>query len=194
MTIGFEENILSDRETSSLDWNIRDDFKGLSLEEIQEIQQQCYPYRYAIAMINTSGSLNIGVAIRSSVLFGCREFFIVGRRKYDKRSTVGAHNYIKLNRIEGDAWIDDIQKEYSPVLIETEGTAIQAANLSSQLFADKPPCFIFGEEQAGIPQSIIDMGFPMFSIHTPGVMRSLNVSVAVSVLAYELSKYAPSTY
>ena len=113
--------VLSDANAGSINWNVRDDLKGLTLEEILAVQPRL---PYAVAMINTTGSLNVGVALRSAVLFGAERFYIVGRRRYDKRSTVGAQNYIQVERIECDApyleGIAKIQEDgYDIRLIET---------------------------------------------------------------------------
>lgn len=188
------ENVMSDITANSMDWNIQDKFKGLSLEEINKLQPK---FPYAICLINTTGSLNVGVALRSAVLFGASRFYIVGKRRYDKRSTVGAQNYIDLKRvdaitdegvIDSPLILETIQDDgYIPILLETGERDI------SNIFFDQEkikPCFVFGEEKAGIPQDMLNAipSTHRFSIPTYGVLRSLNVSVAASIVMHEFSK------
>lgn len=195
MTISYDENTLSDTNAESLNWNVQDQFKGLSMSDIQAAQLKL---PYAIAMLNTSGSLNIGVAIRSAVMFGCSKVYIVGKRRYDKRSTVGAHNYIDIETIDAiddngnyDAgkiflnfWDDGFT---TPIGVETNGLDIGHPMVKQYLEVTKP-VFIFGEEQKGIPQNILKVCPLTISVPTLGVMRSLNVSVAASITMYEIMK------
>jgi tRNA G18 (ribose-2'-O)-methylase SpoU len=184
-------NVLSDINADSLDWNIRDDLKGLSLAQINELQPKL---GFAVCMLNTTGSLNIGVALRSAVLFGASKFYIVGRRRYDKRSTVGAHNYIDVERIEAnDGFQYDVNtifkniKEdgFNPVFVEMGGADVVTIKSS----CPENPCFILGEEKSGIPDEFyIDPNIPTYAIETVGVLRSLNVSVAASIIMYEYTK------
>ncbi len=188
------DNAMSEKTAASLDWNVRDDLKGKSLEEINKIQPK---FPYAICLLNTTGSLNVGVALRSAVLFGAEKFYIVGKRRYDKRSTVGAQNYIHVERM--DALRDDgtlesekildrlVNDGYSPIMIETDGSDMETT--LDHINWEAKPCFILGEEKAGIPEDMLSYDWPKLTIPTYGVLRSLNVSVAASIVMYEVSKY-----
>ena len=172
-------------------FNVRDDLKPLTLAEVQAIQKRD-SLPFSIALLNFSGNLNVGMAIRSAVLFGAEKVFIIGKKKYDKRSTVGAHNYIKIEYIEEDPLISphlamhDICMDYEPVLIEQGGKDIHFENYNTHKI---PPCFIFGCESNGIPKSIVDLAeeykWDCVSIPQIGVLRSLNVSAAVSIVCYK---------
>lgn len=186
-----DANVLSEVNSSSINWNIRDELKGQTLEDINRHQIK---FPYAVAMLNTSGSLNIGVAMRSAVIFGASKFYIAGKRQYDRRSTVGAQNYIDIERIacyddvtgelDSNVLIDAIVSDgYTPCIIEQDYPDIN-------LIADdepKYPCFIFGEEQKGVPD--VFMKYPGYSIKQYGVLRSLNVSVAVGITLHHVAHY-----
>ena len=45
-----------------------------------------------------------------------------------------------------------------------------------------------GNESEGLPPEILTLGFPRITIAQYGVVRSLNVSVAASIVAYEYLK------
>jgi tRNA (guanosine-2'-O-)-methyltransferase len=127
--------------------------------------------------------------IRSAVLFGAEKFYIVGKKRYDKRSTVGAHNYIDLQFIECDpetdpyVCLDILKKDYNVFLIEQGGTNINHMDFGSY---DKS-CFVFGTESNGIPQAILDLNLSRCSIHQIGVLRSLNVSAAASIVMHKVA-------
>ena len=78
-----------------------DEFKNMTLDQIQAIQKR-ESLPFAVAALNLTGGLNLGSIIRSAVIFGAEKFFIVGKRRYDRRSTVGAQNYIDIEHINCD--------------------------------------------------------------------------------------------
>lgn len=183
-------NILSDKTNDSLNWNVRDEYKGLSIDEINAKQIRL---PYAVAVVNLDGSLNIGVILRTAVIFGAAGFFIIGKKKYDKRSTVGAQNYIpisKLGEISSHKECNDILRKFGffPVYIETSGKTLTNELLTKATpfdIADFRPCFIFGSESNGIPWEIPSDYTFNFKIPQVGVLRSLNVSSAASILMYK---------
>ena len=52
--------------------------------------------------LNIHGELNVGAMIRSSNLTGCSKFVVFGNKKYDKRSAVGAFEYLDVIKIAGN--------------------------------------------------------------------------------------------
>lgn len=170
-------------------FNVADEFKPLSLDEVQNIQKR-ESLPFSIALLNFSGNLNVGMAIRSAVIFGAEKVFLIGKKKYDKRSTVGAHNYIDIEYIDEDPIetpflaLNDICMEYDPYLVEQGGK-----DLYCEDFKFKNPCFIFGCESTGIPKEIMDVGkefnFETVSIAQIGVLRSLNVASAAAIVMWK---------
>jgi tRNA G18 (ribose-2'-O)-methylase SpoU len=176
-------------------YNVLDGYKFLSLEEVKEIQQKD-SLPFAVCGFNIAGSLNIGMMIRTALLMGAEKFIVFGRRAYDRRSCVGAQNYLPIERIEGydedgnfsktkfDQAMDTLG--YMPVFIETGGIDIR--NLDYIKTFNKKPCLVFGTESEGIPENIIGDGIKM-SIPQLGVLRSLNVASAASIAMWEFSKF-----
>ena len=173
-------------------WNIQDDLKGRPLNELQDIQK-ARSLPYAVAAINVTGDLNMGIMMRTACIMGASDFFIFGRRKYDKRSAVGAQNYINLHRVAAvdddgnvdyDVVLDTIKQNWTPVFVEQGGRDVR-----DMAWPDKP-CIIMGNEATGIPIEICSQ-YDMVSIRQRGIMRSLNVSTACGIicdhLRYELS-------
>jgi tRNA G18 (ribose-2'-O)-methylase SpoU len=131
--------------------------------------------------------------IRSAVIFGAETFYIIGRKRYDKRSTVGAYNYIDLKFITDDPEetphlaLNDILLKYDLAFIEQGGKDINSIHFGK---GKKDRCFVFGSESNGIPKSMLKAGIEdanaeVFSIPQLGVLRSLNVSNAASIVMHK---------
>ena len=177
------------------DWNVADVFKNMTLDEIKAVQKR-ESLPFAVGALNLTGGLNLGSIIRSAVIFGAEKFYIIGKRRYDRRSTVGAQNYIDIEYIEQDInddmgqrlILDKICEDYSPAFIEQGGTDIMAEDF---LYWN-PHCFIFGEEGTGIPDGFFKMTIDLnvgckLSIDQIGVLRSLNVSAAAAIVLHKVA-------
>jgi tRNA G18 (ribose-2'-O)-methylase SpoU len=164
-------------------FNVADHFKHLSLDQVQQFQRK-NSLPYAAAALNLSGSLNLGMMIRTAVIFGCEKFFVVGKKRYDRRSTVGAHNYIDIKFIETDPFdkpfdvLQEIEEEYEPMIVEQEGYDINCEKFG---YSWKKPCFLFGEENRGVPKEML-ISNKIYSIDQVGVLRSLNVSATCAIV------------
>lgn len=186
-------------------YNVHDHLKGKSVEELKLINQ-ADRLPYGVAVINLTGSLNIGIIIRTACNLGAERVIVFGRRKYDARSCVGSHNYLPVERIGG--FIEELAPEmeidpdkfkqtmahfnYTPVFLETpceyEIGDASWKGLAARGFMEGPkPCLVFGSEGKGIPQTIMSQGLT-YSIPQLGVIRSYNVSAAASIAMYEMYK------
>ena len=183
-------------EAASKHWNVHDNLKGLSIEELREINESDR-LPFAVCAINVTGDLNVGIMLRTACVMGAERFFIIGRRKYDKRSTVGAYNYMDVVRV--DALDEDLELKvdvfhqimdeyrYKPVMFETNGVDI-TRNFSVEWFKPKNICLVFGNEGMGLPAGLLTKNNTIVSIPQRGVLRSLNVSSAASMAMYEVAK------
>ena len=181
--------------TECSEFNINDAFKNLTLPEVKQVQKsESLPY--AIGVVNLQHSLNVGAMIRTAVIFGAEKFYIIGKRRYDKRSTVGAHNYIDIQFLEYDVThpddqiliMSEISDNYQPVFIEQGGSDISIENFQ---YYNHKPCFLFGCEASGIPESLIhtakNYDGKLLSIAQIGVLRSLNVSVSCGIVCHKVA-------
>jgi len=185
--INFKEKIQENRRN---DFNVLETFKNMSVDEIKLHQPKM---GFAFCAINILGDTNLGMLLRSAVLFGADKFFIAGRKRYDKRTTVGAENYIDIENIpsyniETDFTDYDLifntirQQGYSVVCCENGGNNI------NNFKCDTKPCFIVGSEGYGIPKEVLNKADAFVQIEQFGVMRSFNVAVAGSIIMYEYTK------
>lgn len=165
-------------------FNVRSEYQHLPVEELRAIART-RQLPYAVALANITGDLNTGVIIRTACVLGAERVFIFGKRKYDRRSTVGAHNYIELEYFESETeqfdWRELIHtiriNGYTPVIIEQGGAPLYEFT-PAQLAL--PACLIMGSEECGIPVEVCRDEL-CYTIPQPGILRSLNVSTAAGI-------------
>lgn len=186
-------------DTASNHYNVRDEYKDNTYEQNVAITMS-EQRRFSVGCINITGELNIGMMIRSACLLGAENFYIFGRKKFDKRSTVGAEKYINIVQYASDDPIHDDESinerlEYllkwnSVVLCEHGGDEIGSPR-TRKLYTEEleRPLFIFGSESHGIPDMIAhNPHFYTISIPQRGVLRSFNVSAAMNIVVWDYIK------
>lgn len=184
-------------------FNVHDDLKGYTVEELRELTQQTIK-PFEVLCLNVLGDLNLGTIIRSSHLFGARRVTIFGRRRIDNRGLVGAQNYTTVNKVEGlladgvtvdpDAfWRYIDQERLYPIFVEQGGTNVfefdwQEISRDADSVS-RTICLVMGTENSGIPQSIlkdVDMVDRAVCIPQAGVVRSHNVSMAFGIVCGQM--------
>jgi tRNA G18 (ribose-2'-O)-methylase SpoU len=186
-------------ETNSKMYNVRDEYKNNSVEENIAICNKEH-LKFSVGCINITGELNIGMMIRSACLLGAENFYIFGRNKFDRRSTVGAENYINIvqysydDPIHADAEINErleyMLKWNTVVLCEQGGDEIGSRKMALKYSEEMiNPLFLFGSESHGIPPLITtNEHFYKVSIPQRGVLRSFNVSAAMNIICWDYIK------
>lgn len=200
----FSELIKKDYEEKNLNnFNVRPDIKDKPLEEIQKIAKSDR-LNYEVMLLNITGDINSGMIVRLSHLLGAKNVVIVGRRKIDERTTVGAEHYQKVEKFDAlnpdltinkDKFFEilDKNKTYFPVFIEIGGKNLKNIDWKKEIPNNSTPIFIFGNENRGISEEILEeakkRNFGMtVSIPQKGVMKSLNVATAASIVLWDYVK------
>ena len=184
-----------DKPQALLKYNVHTPFQGLPLEKIKQIAKNI-ALPVGLMLFNLTGDINVGMCIRTAAILGCSDVFIVGRRKYDRRSEVGAKNYITLHRYTEIGIEFFKENKLIPILLEQGGSTLESFSFKSYLPNKLEPgfkiVFIAGSEADGLPKAMVAAlkaaGAPLLSISQYGVMRSMNVSTAVSIILYEYTK------
>lgn len=170
--------------------NVHDNLKGMAVEEIKDFYTH-NSISAAIAMSHVSGDFNLGNVIRSANFFGFKEVFYVGGKKgYDRRSTVGTHHYIPVHFMKTEEeFLSEIVGKYALVCVENNIPRYSRKTIS--IFDEEafhglyaPPVFLFGEEQLGISDALLEKCQYIITIPAFGSVRSINVgSCASAVMA-----------
>lgn len=189
----------ADISASISDLNVHDHLKGLSIKELRDL---CDKDRapFGVCILNITGELNVGTIIRNALLTGARKVAIMGRRKYDKRGTVGSENYIDVERIEALnddgltinkdifwTWIDD--NNFMPIFCEHGGIPLTIVDWSEWVRDMSPRnlCLVFGNENRGVQDDILnDERGRIVSINQKGTIRSYNVASASAIVMHDL--------
>jgi len=175
--------------------NVHDDIKTLSVEELKaSVDSDRLPFD--VMAFNLTGDGNIGSIVRSSILHGASKVIVFGRRVYDRRSSVGAENYIDVERIDGfvkntadfsiDAFKSIIDRNsYFPVFIEQGGTHLQ--DFDWKVPTGKRMLLVVGNETNGIPNDVMtSVDGNVVSIPQRGVIRSFNVANAMNIATWDM--------
>ena len=168
--------------------NVHDNLKTLPVEEIKEVYiSNAMPA--AIGMSHCTGDFNLGNVIRSANFFGFKEaVYIGGKKSFDRRSTVGCHNYIPVKFMKTEEeFMEYINGEYNLVCVENNMPKYAWKTISifdKDAFNDVnvTPLFLFGEEQLGISEYLLDKCSYVLTIPASGTIRSLNVGSCAAIV------------
>lgn len=176
---------------NGIKYNVHTPFQDFSTEKVSAIAA-ALALPVHLMLFNLDGNMNIAMSVRTAAVLGCSDVWIVGRRKYDARPEVGAKNYLRLHKVDGlgpDPAAFFASQGLQPILVEQGGTPLEEMDFRPVLrsCAGKPPCFILGSESHGIDAATLTAlsASPRISISQYGMIRSLNVSVAASIVLYE---------
>jgi tRNA G18 (ribose-2'-O)-methylase SpoU len=174
--------------------NVLDHLKTKTVTEIKEYYiNNTIPA--ASAMMHVTGDFNLSTLIRNSNFFGYEKVFYVGGKKhYDRRGTVGTHNYIDITFIKTEEEFVNIIKDQGYTLISIENNVNYECSDLFQFMdnvnvKDIKPIFIFGEEQKGLSDYILDNSEHILTISGKGTVRSLNVGTASGIVLGYYSKF-----
>ena len=151
----------------------------------KDLQSKSFPY--AVLMENFAGDFNIGTVIRSANAFNARAVYYLGRKHYDRRGTVGTHNYTDVIHLSTRDQLLKLKEEYE--LVALENTVPSATPLADTKYS-RPSLFILGEEGIGITEETLALCDKFVYIPQYGSVRSLNAAVAGSIIMNDfITKY-----
>jgi tRNA G18 (ribose-2'-O)-methylase SpoU len=202
-----------------MDFNCIDWLKSYSDEERRDINN-LMANDIAILCLNVQGDANLGNMIRTACLFGCKTFYLAGRKKWDKRYSVGAHHYMDVvhlpelydvridthhpidckcgdcKTLHADKLVEFLKTHnYTPCFIEQGGTPVVDAVWKK---LTERPIFIYGNESNGIPPSALHYvqqhipNMHVLSVPQHGIMRSHNVSSVCTIVLWEYMRHSLS--
>lgn len=185
--MGFDQFAPYNFPTDAVPSNVQDEFMNLTVAQIRDATQSGRSEMITVCM-NLTSDFNKASIVRSHSAFLGSEIFIVGKRKFDKRGTVGSHCYNDIRH----------SVELAPVVeaLHAEGYTVVAVDNNSD-FVCSPvydvelpvkTAFVYGEESNGLSNdelSLCDM--VVFIPQWGAAPRSLNVASAGSIM---MSEYA----
>lgn len=167
--------------------NVVDRYKTWTAEEVRA---DLFPHRSDMICIfeNCGYNINIGCGIRALNCFLGKEAYIVGRRRFDARSGVGARHYTRIYHADT---IQEVVEKLKPqgytIYVVDNIMEYNPKNMWDVTFPSKS-AFIFGSESVGVSQDALDLADDMIYIQQRGAIRSLNVACAASCVMAEYSR------
>lgn len=157
--------------------NIIDDFKGIDTDRIKAIcSTKSLPFIVGIESLK--GTLNMGVIMRTANAMGASRVIYWGRKRFDKRSTVGAEFYTTFEFRDLE-YLWSLKNDYLVIGVENNiPDTIEYAGFQYP----KKTLFMFGSEECGLSDEAKKLCDGFVYIKQLGAVRSLNVAVAASII------------
>lgn len=132
---------------------------------------------------------NLAAVVRTADAIGVHDVHAVWETtnpRMARGTAAGAHSWVGVNRH------DTI--EHAVAAMRSKGMQILATNLSDtatdyrEMDYTKPTAFLLGQEKAGISEQALALADHHVLVPMVGMVQSLNVSVACSVVLYEAQR------
>jgi tRNA G18 (ribose-2'-O)-methylase SpoU len=164
--------------------NVVDSLKDLA---IPDIANYCHGKSIAasVAMINIGGDFNLSTMVRNANFFGFRSVHYVGKKKWDKRGSVGTYHYTPMYHHKDESAF--IAQCSGRTIIAIENNIPEHSHKTVNLFDYQyhnttQPMFLFGEENKGLSDWILDRSDIVLTIPNYGSVRSLNVGTTSGIV------------
>jgi len=164
--------------------NVIDRYKSWSTESIKrDLQRTANPF--AVCMEHWQGDFNISTLIRNANAFNAKKVYYLGKKKYDRRGTVGTHHYVDLVFLDGGIpELVDLKSVYTIIAIDNNVPNTHKLGEFDWNMLEKPPLMVFGEEGVGLTDEILKIADYNVEITQHGSVRSLNVGTSSGILMY----------
>jgi len=165
--------------------NVIDRYKNWSTESIRkDLQRTANPF--AVCMEHWQGDFNISTLIRNANAFNAKKVFYLGKRRFDRRGTVGTHHYVDLVFLgDNHNSLVDLKDEYTFVAIDNNVSNTRKLSEFDWNMLQKPPLMLFGEEGVGLTSETLALADYTVEVPQYGSVRSLNVGTCSGILMYD---------
>jgi len=145
-----------------------------------------------VVLDNVRSALNVGSSFRTSDAFRIEKIYLCGitatpPNKEIRKSALGATESVKWEKVEDtESTIKKLKSEgYHICAIEqTENSTM----LDNFIPPEKPIAVVFGHEVNGVQQSVVDLCNQSIEIPQIGTKHSLNISVSIGIVIWDLYK------
>ncbi len=138
---------------------------------------------FAIAAWNVSKEHNVGSLVRTAHATAASELLLVGERDWNVEAARTAEQYTTIVHLTDLAALRRhlSERRWSLVAVELHERAV---SLFEARYPERP-CFLVGAELGGIPEELIDQAALVVQIPQWGLVPSLNLAVAGSIVLYD---------
>lgn len=162
--------------------NVIDDYKFMLLDHIKA-DLKTKRAGFTSVFLNLTHDFNKAVGVRNHNAFAGKDIWFIGRKQWDKRGAVGTYHYEDIHYAAN--WETFLENKPDGPIIAVENCGGPNQVWLGDMYLPHDAIFVYGEENAGIPDYVLEsadhiLGIPMF-----GSVRSLNVSVSSGIIMYE---------
>ena len=148
-------------------------------------------HNFSVLCSNLHNDFNIATVIRNANAFLAKRVILYGSKQYDRRGTVGTHNYTRFIHAKT---LEDLKATLQNLDDEHRGiTLVGIDNIhnsypieSYEWRKDTHYVLALGQEQLGLPDEVKRMCDKYLYIKQYGSVRSLNVGTASGIAMYSL--------
>lgn len=170
--------------------NVIDMYKYWEVKAIREdLSSRRLPFISVFEHVN--GDFNKATGIRNHNAFLGQKIYIVGNqaKRYDKRGTVGTHHYEDVRFVENiDEMMNDMTIDEAITWNWVAVDNVPGAESIYDYTFQPETVLVFGEEQRGISDQMLELCDDSIYIPQQGSVRSLNVGTASGIAMYEYSR------
>ena len=178
------ENTENSSQISEDTRNLLDEYKGLDNEQVFDtLSKKRTPLEIAIE--NVEHDFNIGSIVRTANSFNVAKVHIIGRKKYNRRGAMCTDKYLEI--IHHPTLDDFLKTQSGRELVAIENNTPRAKELHLKKFA-QDTTLIFGSENSGISQELLEKAHDVRYIESFGSTRSVNVGAAAAIAMYEYTR------
>lgn len=167
---------MTDKVRTSDGRNTIDKYRNWETEAVQN-DLQPKRHKFSVLVSNIGRDYNIATCVRNANIFLANSFYYYGRKKFDKRGTVGTHHYEKIIWLPDEKSLDNIPDDYTWVVVDNLPGAVPVDDFD---WPEKT-LMTFGQECEGTPPEFIKRAKHMVYIKQYGSCRSLNVGTAAGI-------------
>lgn len=141
---------------------------------------------FSLLLVNIDYDNNTGNIIRSANAFGAKEIILYGRKKYDRRASVGVEFYTQFRQLKFISDIESVFNEFELIVGLENNIPKKTVSLPEfEWHKDKHTLICIGQEGSGLPSQVLERCHYCLEIPQVGSVRSLNVSVASGIVMYD---------
>lgn len=161
--------------------NIADRYKGWMADLIkQDLDKKSFPY--AVLMEHWQNDFNLGTLVRNANAFGAREVYYIGKRRWDRRGSVGTYHYTNLLFLEdAESALTELASRYTIIGIDNVPGSFPITDF---VWPDNV-LMVFGEEGVGLTPEIQSYCSAIVEIPMFGSVRSLNCGTASGIVMFD---------
>ena len=164
--------------------NLIDEYKGLTNEKVfSKLSKNRAPLEIAIE--NVEHDFNMGSIVRTANSFNVNKIHIIGKKKYNRRGAMCTDKYLEI--IHHPTINSFLKTQKDRGLVAIENNTPRAKALHDKKF-DKNTTLIFGSENNGISDELLEASTDVRFIESFGSTRSVNVGVAAGIAMYEYAR------